>query len=443
MKLKFMGRAALLTCASLVLGLGLTSCATSTLGYLFVTTSQYGQVASLRLDINSGAIKGVSCNTSNGDQQNCITGSGGTNPTKLIAAQGDSLMYVLDAPALGTIGPGTVSLLTLGPSGSVYTTGETFQSSGQNPVDMYLNSAGNYLYVLDEYQPSPANGGTVAGCATPTPTTCPGDITVFSIGSKGNLNVVLDIQNNNSTYFPLGTASLPAYVAGPLNSGYGGNRMYAAGGYLYVLDQGTPGVPQIDDLQINPSNGQLTEISTGPTQNTSFVSLSSITSGGSYIYVSDYVTGQIWTYVASSGALSLGGNGFVCPGMLTGGATCLTNPKGNQNIQLDSLIFISNAGSTGSLYAADYAIGSIFTLVYTGTGAGLQPSSNGGITQLGTNVTCMTISSGTTFLYASGQANVSGEQVDTTTGNLTTNDHTTTAASFTGAVPCLTFSPRT
>jgi hypothetical protein len=438
-----MGRAALLACASLGMGITLTSCATSTLGYLYATTSQYGQVASLRLDINTGAIKGVSCNTGNGDQQNCNSGSGGGSPTKLIAAQGDSLLYVLNGPVSGST-TGTVSLLTLGASGGVYTSGESFASSGQYPVDMYLNPSGTYLYVLDQFQPA-----TVSGCATPTTATCPGDITVFSVDGKGDLNVVLDLQNNSTPYFPLG-ASGTGRVAPPLNSGYGGNRMYAGSGGLFILDESPSGTPQIEDASISSSNGQLTFPYTATT-NTAFQNLTAITNAGSYVVVADGGapdgTSSGLLYIYSPTGTGLGSAiGSVCVGVLTGGASCSSSPTGtgSANIDIDSLLFVSNAGSSGTLYAADYANGTIFSLTYTGTGTSLfQASSNGGYTPLGTNVTCMAVSSGTTFLYASGQGNISGEQVDTSTGNLSSNDHPTTQATFTGAVPCLVFSPRT
>jgi len=149
MMLKLLGRVALLATVSIALVCGLTSCASSTLGYLYVTTSQYGQVASLRLDINTGAIKGVTCNTGNGDQGNCVTSSGGSYATKIVLANSNTIAYVLNTAYNGT--PASITLLTLGSGGSVFTTGQSYVSYGQNPVDMYLSPTGGYLYVLDQY----------------------------------------------------------------------------------------------------------------------------------------------------------------------------------------------------------------------------------------------------------------------------------------------------
>ena len=85
---KLKGRAALLTCALLATGLGLSSCGTSTLGYLYVTSVQFGQVLSFRLNINNGKIGGTNCSVANAGQQTCQNSSGGSNPTKLVLANG-------------------------------------------------------------------------------------------------------------------------------------------------------------------------------------------------------------------------------------------------------------------------------------------------------------------------------------------------------------------
>lgn len=460
MKLKQTGRAALLACASLALALGISSCASSTLGYLFATVAQYGQIASLRLDINSGAIKSVNCNTHNSDQQNCNVGGGGSTPTKLVLANGNSFMYVLNVASASNT-TGSVSLFTLGPSGSVYATGQSYQSSGRNPVDMYLSPAGGYLYVLDQFRPQ---SDTNAGCqtATPTPQTCPGDITVFSIDGKGNLNVILNTTNNIGSnqslrYFP--TNYIPDPPA-PLTVGAAGNHLLAASGYLYLLDDGTPGVPQVDSFQINggqlgPSNG------TAATTNANFVTPIAIVAG-LQVYIADYSTGQVWIYNASNGALtSPGGVGYICPAQLASGTAFTNDPAQNVIIcQTDSLASSGASGGqnipvalttlltdpTGKyLYSADYNNGVTFSDVSTGAGStGFSATSNGGGKLFGApNATCLTITSGTEFLYESGQGNISGIQIDTSTGNLTTNEHTTSGATFTGDVPCLVFSSRT
>jgi hypothetical protein len=456
MKLKLMGRAALLLCASVVVGLGLSSCASSTLGYLFVTSTQYGEVSSLRLDINSGAIKGVSCETHNSNQQNCNVSSNGAYPTKLVTAQGNTLMYVLNSAQNGA--QGSVSVLTMGDSGQVYDTGLVYTPYGQNPIDMYLNPAGTYLYVLTQYASpsySPSCADTPGTTVPSDPSTCPAAITAFSIAAKGYLSPVLcnpgegeSCPNNDFNEFVIN------YEAGPLNPGYGGNRMIESGGYLYILDEkspavgSTPAVPEINSRLIETDGSLSVSLTSGnATTNPAFVSLSSIASG-SFIYVADSGTGLIYTFTANSnGSLNTGtGTGSFCYSLLTGDpktSDCTLSPVAqtgtNLPVLLDALYVSGNY-----LYAADYNNGTIFSFLYTGTGTyGVTTTSNGGYTELGTNVTCITESSGTPFLYVSGNGNVSGEQVDPNTGNLSTHDHTTTVANFAGLVPCVVFSSRT
>ena len=443
MMLKPLGRVALLAFVSIALVCGLTSCASSTLGYLYVTTSQYGQVASLRLDINTGAIKGVTCNTGNGDQGNCVTSSGGSYATKIVLANSNTLAYVLNTAYNGT--PASITLLTLGSGGSVFTTGQSYVSYGQNPVDMYLSPTGGFLYVLDQYQPA-----DVLGCSTPTPTTCMGDITVFSIDGKGDL-VPVQCQSgdgcinnpggssNDQLVFPIN------YEPGPLNSGYGGSRMLAINGSFFVLDESTPdtsstslGTPEINFLTIRSGGDLYPTPGATPLRPGGAVQLSSIILG-THIYVSDYQTGQVWIYLTTQGSSAIG---VVCPSQPAGvTSNCAVNSNSHgasTAVQIDAMV-----ASGAYLYIADYNTGTIYTMQDTDTGPSYLTPTGDGYTTLGTNTTCLTLSSSPEFLYASGQGVVVGEQVNTSTGALSTNLHPTTGIPFTQAAPCLVFSPRT
>ncbi len=87
MKLKKIGRAALALAASAVTVLGMTSCTLSyTVGYLFVTGSQYNQIATYRIQNDNGAL-----------HQSSIVGTGGTNPTQAVVTSGGNYVYVLNA----------------------------------------------------------------------------------------------------------------------------------------------------------------------------------------------------------------------------------------------------------------------------------------------------------------------------------------------------------
>jgi DNA-binding beta-propeller fold protein YncE len=86
MKLKKIGRAALALAASAVIVLGMTSCTLSfTVGYLFVTGSQYNQIASYRIQNDNGALHTTS-----------TVGSGGTDPIQVVVNATGSYLYVLN-----------------------------------------------------------------------------------------------------------------------------------------------------------------------------------------------------------------------------------------------------------------------------------------------------------------------------------------------------------
>jgi hypothetical protein len=456
---KLKGRAALLTCASLVAGLGLTSCGTSTLGYIYVTSVQYGQVFSFHLDQNTGKIGGPNCNPSNGGQQVCNNSTGGSTPTKMVFAQGGNFMYVLNLGTTSPVSAGNVALFTLGGSGTVYSTGQTFTSSGQNPVDMVLAANGGYLYVLDQYQPT---NSPYSDCANPTPTTCSGDITVFQIGSNGNL-----VVQNDAT--PPSLPSDPTYVPPyyPLTNGalvppapignYGGNHFYSASNILYVLDNSSSNVPQVDSYTVNSATAALTNSQNVATFNSAFVQPFAITGSGGNVFISDLVTGAIWTYspTGSNGALGLPNNGYFCPAnpaqtTTTGGAPTQSNcAVANPGVPLSSAVQLdtmlpSSVGTNPLLYAADFNTGNVYSMNVLSTTGGVLTLSKGGPNPvaMGANPTCMVISSGTPFLYTSGNGTIVGEQIDTSTGVLTTENNPITTAAVQGYDPCILFSSR-
>lgn len=451
---KLKGRAALLTFASLVAGLGLSSCGTSTLGYLYTTSVQFGQALSFRLNINNGKIGGTNCSVANAGQQTCNNSSGGSTPTKLVLANGSQYMYVLNQGSTSPASAGNVGLLTLGGSGSVYSTGQTYATpqSGQNPVDLYLGPSGTYLYVLYQYQPT-----TVSGCANPTPTTCAGAIALYAIGGNGALTVQANGSVTTGTpiyYFPIGFVPDPPHEI----TGYSGSHMYAASGNLYVLDNNTStNRPQVDSFLLNSSTGQLTNSTNVATQNGSFGDPVWITGYSSNVFIADAYNGAIWTYTigtGGNGALTGAGNGYFCPANPSyvyeqGGAPtpleCGT-PTGTGTVAAFDALLVNTGGSNTYLYAADNSANNqIYAMVIGSSTGGILTLATGGPNPVGTsatNPTCMTASTGTPFLYVSGNGQIFGEQINTSTGVLTTQNNAVTTAAVQGFVPCLVYSSR-
>ena len=94
MKFRKFGRIALALAVSLGMGLGVTSCTTDhTVGYLYVTASQYNQISAFRIDHNLGNLTPI---------PNSPFRSGGVNPVKALVANAGRFLYVLNAGCGGT-----------------------------------------------------------------------------------------------------------------------------------------------------------------------------------------------------------------------------------------------------------------------------------------------------------------------------------------------------
>ncbi len=94
MKFRKFGRIGLALAVSLGTGLGVTSCSTDhTVGYFYVTGSQYNQISGFRIDNNLGQLTPV---------PNSPFASGGVNPIKALVANAGKFLYVLNAGCGGT-----------------------------------------------------------------------------------------------------------------------------------------------------------------------------------------------------------------------------------------------------------------------------------------------------------------------------------------------------
>jgi len=237
MKLKKFGRAALALAASAVTVLGMTSCTLSyTVGYLFVTGSQYNQIASYRIQNDNGVLHASG-----------TVGSGGTDPIQAVVTSTGNYVYVLNY-GTGTAAnpqPSSIALFSIGGRGSL-TYQTSFTPKGFNTKNIAIS--GGYLYALDEFAPGPGKG--------PNGLQSYGDISAFSIdGATGRLTAIPNTQQTDANnlplyYFPVGTN--PTWLA-------------LSGAYAYVAEQGPVGSTDPNDppqaiftYNQNASNGQLT-----------------------------------------------------------------------------------------------------------------------------------------------------------------------------------------
>jgi 6-phosphogluconolactonase (cycloisomerase 2 family) len=220
MKFTKFGKALSIGALSVAVVFGVTSCVQSyTVGYLYVTgtitasTGNNGIVSGYKIDHNTGALTKI-----NG----LPVSSGGSNPVRAVLTLGSRFVYVLNRGVNGSqngncYGTGAnacqnanITEFAVGGNG-IFTPQQTFFSQGINPFRMFVDSSGNYIFVLDHDAPDNVNPSSKDNCALALGsgiTTC-GDITVFKVDqTTGRLSLVVNAQVTAAngqplTYFPV------------------------------------------------------------------------------------------------------------------------------------------------------------------------------------------------------------------------------------------------
>src|ERR1035438_5482801 len=212
--MKFMkfGKALLMVALSAGVVLSVTSCVQSyTVGFLYVTgtataqSSGSGIISGFKIDHNTGQLTPV-----NG----LPISSGGANPGRAVLLLGSRFLYVLNRGAnaqggsvcttANPCGSSNITQFAVGGNG-ILTPVETFYTQGINPIRLFADASGAFLFVLDHDSPSNAACALALGASAKT---C-GDITVFSINSStGRLQLVVNAQVTAAngaalTYFPV------------------------------------------------------------------------------------------------------------------------------------------------------------------------------------------------------------------------------------------------
>lgn len=418
MKFRKFGQTSLALVVSLATGLGVTSCSTDhTVGYFYVTGSQYNQISGYKIDSNLGNLFQV---------QNSPFSSGGVNPVRILVANSGRFLYVLNAGCGGTgqiaCPEGTspsdsganIALFTVGGGGSL-SFQTTYTSQGNNPISIQTDSAGSHLFVLDSTVPDPTT--CVAYVAGNTSSIC-GDITAFNIDSNtGRLSLITNQQVKNSsgtnlTYFPVGSGPINFYVI-PSNS------------YIYTIEAGQPNStsdPQQGVFVYANSSGQLTLTQNTPIP-TGATSLSYIYASSKYVYLIDTqdgtTAGQILPYtVGTNGALQ----------SLVGGQVENTGTVANPGPMIvdhqNKFLYLANKGpnltptspaSSVSAYFIDQTTGRLTTL----SGGASETSVVFGS---GSEPQCILEDPSNQYLYTANFADstVTGAVINSTTGTLTT-----------------------
>jgi 6-phosphogluconolactonase len=423
MKFRKFGRIALALAVSLATGFGVTSCSTdNTVGYLFVTATQYGQISAFRIDHNLGILTPA---------QNSPYPSGGVNPIRAVVGSGGKFVYVLNAGCGGTsqiacppnTPPGeegaNISLFTVGGGGSL-TYQTAYTSQGNSPISLLTNSTGSFLFVLDSLAPNTAN---CTAYVSTTPASACGDITAFSADpNTGRLSVILNQQVKNAagtnlSYFPIGSRPIEFASFGSTSP------------FIYTIENGsgTAADPSqaVYVYQLNTTTGQLTL-----TQNTPIPSnaaqLSYIYASSTYVYLIDTGQGAGTTPAASAGQIlpyTVGTNGALQS--VVGGVINNTGTTANPGPMIvdhsGKFVYLANQGPNLTFTSSGSSVSAFFIVSGT-TGAGqLQPIASPVIFGSGSSPRCILEDPSNQFLYTANYATstVTGAVINIQAGTLT------------------------
>jgi 6-phosphogluconolactonase (cycloisomerase 2 family) len=293
--------------------------------------------------------------------------------------------------------------------------------------------------VLNQYAPTTYEEVNGSGpCVTVPSETCPGTIAIYSIGPKGVLSPVPNTLNTSGpTIYYWNVGFLPL-------------QMYAGGGSVFTVDNAssgtyTQGSSDIYIWNVAPSGGGFTQPSVQSVACPG-CDLVALTGNGSYLYAVDYNSGDVYGYqMGNSGLSALVGSPYpVCHGTTT--TTPCTN-IGPNYLSIDpsgKYLYITstkvnppsstNPNPSSTVYA--------FFFPSTGTNAGVITFIDG--FGVGPNPQCISISTGTEYLYTANynDGTATGYQVATINGTLRTILGGPATQTTAGQANCLVFSSR-
>jgi 6-phosphogluconolactonase len=308
MKFTKFGKTLLMIAISAGIILGITSCVQSySVGFLYVTgttnagSSNSGIVSGFKIDHNKGLLTPI-----NG----LPIGSGGTNPGRAVLLTGGRFIYVLnrgknsagtaDCTLADQCSGANITQFSIGGNG-VLSTQETFFTQGINPIRLFADTSGNFIYVLDQIAPN----GTSCTLALGAGVTSCGDITAFRVDpNTGRLTLIVNAQVTSASGQPLPYFPVPS---GPID-------FVLSSSYILTLS-GTPATgDSVFPYTYSSSTGQLT-INQNSAQPLNIAQGTAIVSAGGVVYVLDNegtqvqaiapgATGQILPFtVGTNGAL--------------------------------------------------------------------------------------------------------------------------------------------
>jgi 6-phosphogluconolactonase len=253
MKFSKFGRIALASVVSLSLGFGVTACGPSnTIDFLYVTSSKQnpGQINVYKVDSQAGALIPIPDSPYNA----------GRNPVADVASPNGKNLYVINHD------DNTVQEYAIGTDGKLYPQ-QTCNMPGSYPIQLTVNKAGTFLYIVETYQPNYSTN--VPG---------PGALVVFPINANGGLgatgSLCTPVANGTSAFFPVGKNPVAVNVL-------------VNGNYVYAVNETDATISAFQSA----SSGVLSPIGTYPVGVAPNAAASDPTS--KFLYVTDGAANQM------------------------------------------------------------------------------------------------------------------------------------------------------
>jgi 6-phosphogluconolactonase len=276
--------------ASLLAASFLSSCATLTVDFVYVTSAKAAGAN------NYGEIDVFEINSESGRMRQIVTSpfpSGGRNPVAEATSPDQADLYVVNRD------DNTIVQFVIGNDGKLYPQ-NTINTPGVFPLA--LTVSGSYLYVIDLYQPLPT-------CNPASP--CSGSVAGFPILTQAQAAALSPSQpadtlgpavgnaNISTNYWPL---NLPGSIAGDVFVPTAATA--ASGGYLYVTGyDSTTNLGYVFGFTAG-SDGTLTAIPGSPVQAGVRPSAIAGDPTGTYLYITDATKGFVYGFQIASGALT-------------------------------------------------------------------------------------------------------------------------------------------
>jgi 6-phosphogluconolactonase len=225
MKVSKFGRIALASVVTLGLGFGVTACGPpNTIDFLYVTSTKSNQVNVYKVDSQAGALIPIPTSP---------YPSGGQNPVADVTSANGKNLYVVNHDNSAIV------VFAISTDGSL-SQQQVCPTPGTLPMQLAINKAGTFLYVVETYQP---------GFSATKPG--PGALVVYPVNAEGQLgatgNSCQPVTNGANSFFPVGNNPVAVNVLPSSN-------------YVYAVNENDA---TISDFQVGTS-GALTLIATYP-----------------------------------------------------------------------------------------------------------------------------------------------------------------------------------